>query len=305
MRWSKRGLIYAPSGSQPWARTHALLPTPLFNGGDAVRVYFSSLDESQFGSLGWADVEFSPEKATVVNAAAKPLLEAGEKGTFDDCGVAPSCALRVREDLYLYYAGFQRAERVPYMIFSGVAAGDGNGSVFRRCSRTPVLDRTASEPFSRGAPFVLNESGDFRMWYWSCTHWSEGANGTHYNTVIRHATSPDGLNWRADRHICIAPDLENEYAVGRPWVIREAGLFRMWYSIRSRDEGYTIGYAESGDGIRWERRDRDAGIEKSAGGWDSEMICYPAVFDRNGVRYMLYNGNRCGRTGFGYAVLER
>jgi hypothetical protein len=303
MRWTKRGLIYSPAGDQPWARTHALLPTPLVDGGDTVRVFFSSLDDNRFGGAGWADIAFTPAKATVTATASAPLLQAGERGTFDDCGVVPSCALRVHENLFLYYAGFQRAERVPYLIFSGVAAGDRNGGVFRRRSRTPVLDRCASEPFSRGAPFVLNENGDFRMWYWSCTHWSEGAQGVHYNTVIRHATSPDGLHWRADEHICIAPDLENEYAVGRPWVIRESGLFRMWYSIRSRDEGYTIGYAESGDGIHWERRDQDVGIAKSADGWDSEMICYPAVFDQGGVRYMLYNGNRCGRTGFGYAVL--
>ena len=39
-------------------------------------------------------------------------------------------------------------------------------------------------------------------------------------------------------------------------------------------------------------------------GWDSEMICYPYVFDRKGERYMLYNGNGYGKTGFGLAVLE-
>jgi uncharacterized protein with PIN domain len=34
------------------------------------------------------------------------------------------------------------------------------------------------------------------------------------------------------------------------------------------------------------------------------MICYPFVFDHKGSRYMLYNGNDFGKTGFGIAILE-
>jgi len=34
------------------------------------------------------------------------------------------------------------------------------------------------------------------------------------------------------------------------------------------------------------------------------MMCYPHVFTCDGAAYMLYNGNRFGREGFGLAVLE-
>ena len=50
--------------------------------------------------------------------------------------------------------------------------------------------------------------------------------------------------------------------------------------------------------------DGSVGIDLSPDGWDSEMIEYPAVFDHKGSRYMLYNGNDYGRTGFGLAILE-
>ena len=33
------------------------------------------------------------------------------------------------------------------------------------------------------------------------------------------------------------------------------------------------------------------------------MIEYPFVFDHKGQRFMLYNGNGYGKTGFGMAVL--
>ena len=46
------------------------------------------------------------------------------------------------------------------------------------------------------------------------------------------------------------------------------------------------------------------GMDVSPNGWDSEMICYPYVFDHGRNRYMLYNGNGYGKTGFGLAVLE-
>jgi hypothetical protein len=35
------------------------------------------------------------------------------------------------------------------------------------------------------------------------------------------------------------------------------------------------------------------------------MIEYACVFDHSGDRYMIYNGNGFGKTGLGYARLER
>ncbi len=95
----------------------------------------------------------------------------------------------------------------------------------------------------------------------------------------------------------------DEHAFGRPCVLKDRdGGYRMWYSVPRAN--YRIGYAESADGIVWHRRDADAGIEPSASGWDAGMIEYPAVFDLEGRRYMLYNGDDYGRTGIGLAILE-
>ena len=93
-----------------------------------------------------------------------------------------------------------------------------------------------------------------------------------------------------------------EYAISRPSVLRDADRWRMWYSYRG--ERYRIGYAESADGRSWRRCDAEAGIEVSPSGWDSEMIEYPQVFDHEGGRYMAYNGNGYGASGFGLAVLD-
>jgi hypothetical protein len=46
-----------------------------------------------------------------------------------------------------------------------------------------------------------------------------------------------------------------------------------------------------------------SGIDVAESGWDSEMICYPNVFECDGQIYLLYNGNEFGKFGFGLAKL--
>jgi hypothetical protein len=72
----------------------------------------------------------------------------------------------------------------------------------------------------------------------------------------------------------------------------------------NRDKAYRIGYAFSDDLEIWTRDDDSVGIDVSEGSWDSDMLCYPHVFNCEDKIYMLYNGNEFGRFGFGLAVLE-
>jgi hypothetical protein len=76
----------------------------------------------------------------------------------------------------------------------------------------------------------------------------------------------------------------------------------MWFSHKG--DAYRIGYAESDEGVKWNRRDDLAGIDVSPSGWDSAMIEYACVFTHQGIRYMFYNGNDYGREGAGLAVAE-
>ena len=302
MKWRKMGLIHAPRGDLWWAKSHAYLPTADVIDDQVIRVYFASLDENRYGRIGYVDLDVNDPQC-ILYEAREPVFDVGVLGTFDDSGVSPSCIIHIDDTRYLYYVGWQRCERVPYMLFTGLATGDDGGD-FSRVSQTPVLDRTNDEPFLRSAPIVLLEAGVFRLWYVSGTRWMD-VNGIQYpNYVVRYADSDDGIRWRSHNHICIDFENEAEFGFGRPWVVKEQNIYRMWYSIRSRTSPYTIGYAESSDGIGWTRKDREVGIQRSESGWDSEMICFSCVVDVKGKQYMFYNGNRHGATGFGCAVLE-
>ena len=59
-------------------------------------------------------------------------------------------------------------------------------------------------------------------------------------------------------------------------VLHDEGKFKMWYLATNKPE-YDIGYAESKDGICWERKDQEVGIDVSQDGWDSQMVEYAFV----------------------------
>jgi len=138
------------------------------------------------------------------------------------------------------------------------------------------------------------------MWYGSNLRWgSEQKDMAH---LIKYAESNDAIHWKREGIIALPFKDDSEYAMSRPYVLKEKGLYKMWYSYRGK--GYRIGYAESEDGVKWIRKDAEVGIDVSESGWDSEMVEYPYLFEHQGLRYMLYNGNDYGKTGIGLAVLN-
>lgn len=303
MKWRKLGLVYVPTGSQPWAVSHAYLPTPDVRDDGTIDVYFSALDAEKRGRIGRVQLS-STDPRHILHVTDEPLFDLGALGAFDDAGVNPSTLLHVHGETRLYYLGWQRGLSVPYQIFLGLATRKHEASPFVRWSAAPVLERTRDEPFFRSAATIVPTAEGYRMWYVSVRRWLEGEPPTP-EYVIRSAVSPDGFAWQAEEGTSIDFASPDEFGFGRPWVLRDPDRWRMWYSIRSRSEPYRLGYAESHDGRVWTRRDDLVGIARSAQGWDSEMICFASVVDAGGERYLFYNGNRHGATGFGVAVLEQ
>ena len=299
MRWRKRGRVFVPSGEKWWARTHAYLPTPVIRD-NSIRVYFSGLDHAKVGRIGFVDLD--PDDPTrVIAQSDEPALDVGAPGTFDDSGANPSCFITVDGLRYLLYIGWQRAQRVPYLLFCGIAVEQGEH--FARTSNVPLLDRTNDEPFVRSATTVIRTSDGWRMWYVSAIDWTD-VGGLVPRYVIRSAESTDGRAWRTRTGVTIDFESEDEYGFGRPWAMQDGRLTRLWYSIRSRTRPYRLGYAESTDGTNFFRCDHLAGLPASESGWDSEMICFGSVIDVEARRYLFYNGNGHGATGFGVAELE-
>jgi hypothetical protein len=298
MAWVKLGRILEGPGGVAWASTHAALPVvdPLEAG--AVRIYFSSRDDNNRARIGCVDVAIR-DWQPLGPVPDAPALDLGRLGSFDDAGVTSSWLVRHGDREHLYYTGWSLGVSVPFYFFIGAAVRQGGGP-FIRFSEAPLLDRSGTDPYLTASPCVLIEGGIWRMWYVSGVRWAIEAGEVRHYYHIRYAESGDGLTWKRTGTVCIDFASPEEYAIARPCVVKDRDCYRMWYSYRGRR--YSIGYAESADGISWIRKDEQAAIGLSAEGWDSEMIEYPFVFDAHGQRYMIYNGNGYGRTGFGVAV---
>jgi hypothetical protein len=302
MKWRKLGLFWAPSGKRPWARSHAMLPTPVQRPDGGIRLLVGCMDENNVGRIGWIDLAAN-DPTRIIAEAENPVLDIGRPGMFDDNGVVPLCAVKMDQELRLYYSGFQLQRKVPYTIFSSLAYGAPDGTAFRRATETPILDRSPTELFFRAAPFVMRAGTGWRMWYIGGSDWIESKDKLLPSYSLCHMESEDGVNWPATGQICFKPELPHEIGFGRPWVMRDASGFRLWYSVR-RVKGYRLGYATSPDGLAWTRRDAEVGITTSADGWDSEMTCYACIQQVGNDLWMFYNGNGFGRSGVGGAILE-
>lgn len=309
MKWIKKGLIYKPDGRHEWSVSHAQVPIVDKIKEDILRIYFGTRDQFNRTVTSYIEVE-ADDPQNILYVHDKPVLGLGELGCFDDSGAMPSWIVNHPEGKYLYYIGWNVGKTVPYRLSIGLAKCKNEATDFKRVFRGPILDRCTLDPQWCAAPCVLYEDDIWRMWYLSCTTWEVHQDKPEPFYLIKCAESDDGIHWEKKDIICIDLKPPEQIAIARPCVLKQHGTYRMWYSYRGLHEyrtntqqSYRIGYAESQDGLNWTRMDDRVGIDVSEEGWDSLMIEYPYVYEHRGKKYMIYNGNGFGQSGFGYAVL--
>ncbi len=299
--WKKLGRVFCPNGEREWMASHAAVPIAENIGDDLFKIYFSSRDSNNRSFTGYVIIDIN-QPDTILSLSEQPVLSPGSLGEFDDSGAMATWLTTHENKKYLYYIGWNLGVTVPFRNAIGLAIHDGNEQ-FQRAFDGPIVDRSIEEPHFCASCCVLPGEDLWRMWYLSCTQWRLKDQKPEHRYHIKYAESQDGIRWTREGVIAIDYAGEHEYAISRPSVIQENGVWKMWFSYRG--DRYRIGYAESTDGRQWTRLDSQAGIDLSPSGWDSEMIEYPFVFDHQGKRYMLYNGNGYGKTGFGLAVMEQ
>lgn len=300
--WKKLGLLYSPeeTGRHEKLQSHAANPLPVHLGGDVYRIFFSGRDSFNRSSVGAVDIDIV--RQSIIKDHHAPFFEHGPAGSFYADGVSIGNCYEV--------------DGVRYMLFMGWQAPVGEhwrGDVGRLLLKQdmsleladthPFMGVDKADPISLSYPWVmLGSKGQYDMWYGSTQSWDAG-NGEMLH-VLNYASSIDGYHWVREG-LAIPFQLGVAQAFSRPSVVMgSGGNYEMWFSYRSgTGTPYRIGYATSESGRDWSLALECSGIAVSQSGWDSEMIEYPFVFDHKGQRYMLYNGNGYGQTGFGLAIL--
>jgi hypothetical protein len=306
--WEKKRHIFKADNHYPWMSHHAAGPLADRLNERVLRIYFGTRDVYNRTVAAFIEVE-ADHPANVLYVHDRPALSLGKPGSFDDSGVSPSCLVNHRGKKFLYYTGWNQSVTVPYRNSIGLAVSEDGGRTFERLFEGPVLDRNHIDPYFCMTPFVMIDEGKWKLWYGSTTGFITEQEKAYPVYQIKYAESDNGFEWVRRSDACIEYKFPGE-ANARPCVIKENGIYRMWYCFRGstgfrtdKNQSYRIGYADSLDGTRWRRKDEIAGIERSEEGWDSLMMEYPFVYEHRGIKHMLYNGNGFGETGFGYAVM--
>jgi hypothetical protein len=301
--WMKKGLVYAPCIPEFSFGSH---PTIIHVKDDLHVTAFTCRDANQRSHIFLSYAEVQGGEIRLIGQP-KLALRPGDYGFFDCDGVISGCLIRDREQVYLYFVGWQNLPDSLWICDTGRAVLDVDSLTLEKEFLGPVFGRDKHHPlFAAATAFYITDDDVWHTWYNSGIKWERTKNGWHHYYGLHHASSQDGIDWNRDPGFVIPFADKYEYAFGRPSVVKWGDTFHMWFAHRATKQikTYRIGYANSKDGLNWDRDDSLSGIDVSNEGWDSEMICYPYVFTHDGISYMLYNGNSYGKTGFGVAVLE-
>ncbi|QUC64455.1 hypothetical protein NsoK4_08515 [Nitrosopumilus sp. K4] len=298
--WEKKGLIFKINKKSKWMQTHTALPFIDKINKKIHRIFFSTRDSKNRASIGFIDFDFSNKK--ILRVSKKPILSFGKVGAFDENGVMGSCIINYEKKKFLYYTGWSSSKTVPFNWSIGLAISKNNGKTFEKISEGPILSKNTFDPYFVGSPSVIIDQNIWKMWYISTEGWKKSKKGLIAPYFLKYAESKDGINWKINKKIIINIS-KSEKGLGRASIIKENGIYKMWYSYATKE--YRIGYAESSNGKEWKRMDQKSGISISKKGWDSKSIEYPYVFINEKKKIMLYNGNEFGKTGFGYAIYSK
>lgn len=319
LKFRKLGLVFdltkvtLPEGCVAFAQSPQAIA---FEG--YVRVYFStrSVDprNGKFKSEV-AYVDMAPDFSEVLRVSPRPVIGPGGLGCFDEHGIFPMHIRRSEDGILAYTSGWSRRVSVSVETAIGIAISRDGGETFERLGPGPVLGASLREPFLVGDPFVVKTSSGYTMFYIFGTEWMISTDGGVPERVykIGSAISSDGLHWtRPDEGRRLVPDeLGYEESQALPTVFARGDTHHMVFCFRESTDfrtnparGYRLGHAVSRDLRQWRRSDDELVLEGDEEEWDREMRCYPHLFSGEKGTFLLYNGNRFGRCGFGAAVLE-
>jgi uncharacterized delta-60 repeat protein len=269
--------------------------------GDNVYMYYGNLSATS-SSNGEKTFDLYDPANTGINseftkASSNPVLNLGAGGTWDDTHIYGSSVIRDSDGTYkMWYSGHDGSNlRIGY-------ATSSDGINWSKYSGNPVLDLGAGgswESTHVGYPVVMRDSdGTYKMWY-------AGHDGSTWR--IGYATSSDGINWNK-----YSGNPVLNLGAGGSWddahvltgkVIKENGIYKMWYSGHN-GSNWRIGYATSSDGINWSKYSGNPVLNLGAGGsWDDAHVYISSVIkDRDGTYKMWYTGHSGSNTRIGYAT---
>lgn len=204
----------------------------------------------------------------------------------------------------MYYTGWGFKGKGSHWAM-GLAESFDGGLTWKRATDDPILERGGDGSPDEGGVFVPEVRRIGNQWYAWYTAMKIAADKQNIHLCL--ATSADGVHWTKHPD---NPVLTDDFSKGpgrnvtsRCFVRNDHGVFQIWYSHAKPD--YRIRYAESLDGIHWERSPIPLALDASpAPAWDDRMVEYPEVDVVNDQWRLWFCGNGFGTVGFAEGIVE-
>lgn len=299
--------IYGPGKSGAWDNwTNGVSVVPCADG-KTYRMYYCGRAGA---GIGFAEASVA-DPLTWVEHPASPVLKPRTDNWEGNLLNQPRVVKVTPTHWRMYYTGWgfpgPGKPKAPGTSWAmGLAESFDGGTTWQRYQDEPFFDRGGPEtPDGGGAcvPMVLRVGDRWMMWYTAGLVKQPGLQHIH----LCLAFSADGVHW--EKHPG-NPVLGDDYSdspprsvISRCYVRHDDGVFRMWYSFGR--PLYRICYAESLDGISWERAPVAPVLDASPSpAWDDDIVEYPEVQIVDGVFRLWFCGNGYGSVGFAKGVIE-
>lgn len=201
-----------------------------------------------------------------------PVFGSPELGTCFDVNVIPEGPKRFN----MYFSW--RAQRA----IARTTSDDGeNWSTPEVCLET---DSTSGWEDNVNRSCTVFWNGEYHLWY---------VGQARGFSRIGYAKSRDGVRFvRVTKEPVLIPERPHEgFSVMNPYVMRDAerGVWRMWYASGETYEPNVICYAESADGIHWEKSPLNPVFVKGSHGmWDQDRVGGCEVHRLCDGRYVMF-----------------
>ena len=296
-KWVSRGLILKPSKDIWWMYSHVGASCAEVIDKNKIKLYISGRASDNKSRIGCAYIEIG-KKIRVIKIDKNPILDLPKKpGFFDTDGILYPYIINFKRKTFLYYCGWMNHKTFTYNCNIGVAIKKNNQ--YKKYSNYPIIPLDEIDPIGTGSMAIYKVNKNLlRMYYVSFLPWEDNNGSYEPRYYIKIAESVDGIKWKKLNKTALGLQ-KNEIAVAKPSVYLDNKNINLFFCARG--QYYKIYQATSKNGINF-LRNKNALLLPS-GNWDSQSQTYPYVFKVNNRLIMLYNGNKYGKTGLGFAEL--
>ncbi len=239
--WTKKESPVLDIRENDWDNTYIAANGSAVVYDDSVYYYYQGENKATMQpSIGLA---ISGDGESFTDRMSEPVLEAGEAGNFDECGVADPYVIEFGQMLYMYYLGIDRfgVQRL------GIARS-ADGISWEKNSSNPIMDVGVSGAFDEnglGEPSVIYKAPYFYMLY--------TGRDAQENRNIGLAVSLDGVHFKKYNYTGIFNLGESQWAdkvmCDTTLLKLDSGKIAIWFgggNVASPDQNLNgqIGYLE-------------------------------------------------------------